>query len=612
MQGLLCLIFVLLATALAFVLGKDLLGDGSLLETVFGLFKAPKVAIALTLSILVAAVIAAFAFAWQARRRRRPIASLVRWLDQRAPSSQDFASNIEDFAAQIPAMHAPLAHAWEEFAETLIRPDPTRVADGKVVRNTVRPSSYFNLHAAVESGFPLPFWQALPNYFVGFGLLCTFLGLVSGLHFAAAGVAGADAVQARESLKDLLNAATFKFLTSIAGVLASLGLSVFVRLQTQSLQRALDNFCSALERRLIFVTPEWLGFEQLREQQKLTAAMERFNTDFAVQLAEALEQRMTKALTNPEGKNVFVAAIENLGETFKGNAGDMGKDISEAVLGGLSSPLTSLTEAMTQLTNASGNAANLVNEFSNTYSQKITQATELFERGITTAAEKIKSAAESASESFRLGASAAGDAFGKGGDVASTKIANAGQQMLEALAPLVSNIGSLQATLTLLQESFKQYETGVSAMKIGMDHSTLALGTVSREFQATATTLGGAAKPVRDAAVALITSANKSVEVSSALKSVLENVRTLSDTITATQTKLGTAWEQYRDRFERTDEKLAATFGTLQDGIERTEKQVMDFVKEIDQHFATAVMALGGSVQELAEVVEELGNGGKR
>lgn len=73
MQGLLCLIFVLLATALAFVLGKDLLGDGSLLETVFGLFKAPKVAIALTLSILVAAVIAAFAFAWQAHRRRRPI-----------------------------------------------------------------------------------------------------------------------------------------------------------------------------------------------------------------------------------------------------------------------------------------------------------------------------------------------------------------------------------------------------------------------------------------------------------------------------------------------------------------------------------------------------------
>lgn len=313
MQILLLGFLVLVTLALGSVLGLDLLGDKSRLVSVFELFTRHNFAIGLALSILIAALLAVVVFAWLSWRRRRPIAALIQWLDEKAPTSEALAANLDDFAAQIPAVHAPLGHAWEEFAETLIRPDPNRPADGGVVRNTVRPAAYFNLQATVEAGFHLPFWQALPNYFVGFGLLCTFLGLVSGLHFAAAGVASADAALARESLRDLLDAATFKFLTSIAGVLASLSLSVFVRTQVQSLQSVLDRFCSALEKRMSFVTPEWLALEQLREQQKLTLTLERFNTDFAAQLAEALEQRMTKALTTPEGKNVFVAAIENLG-----------------------------------------------------------------------------------------------------------------------------------------------------------------------------------------------------------------------------------------------------------------------------------------------------------
>lgn len=608
MQVLLFGFFVLVTLALGSVLGLDLLGDKSPLVSVFELFTRHNFAIGLTLSILIAAVLAGIIFAVLSWRRRRPIAALIRWLDQTAPTPEQLAASLDDFAAQIPAVHAPLGHAWDEFAETLIRPDPNRPADGGIVRNTVRPSAYFNVQATVEAGFHLPFWQALPNYFVGFGLLCTFLGLVSGLHFAAAGVASADANLARESLKSLLDAATFKFLTSIAGVLASLSLSVFVRTQTEALQSVLDHFCSALEKRLSFVTSEWLALEQLREQQKLTLTMERFNTDFAAQLAEALEKRMTKALTTPEGKNVFVAAIESLGETFKGNAREIGEDVSDSVVSGISGPLTTLATAMAELSNASSGAVDRVNEFSNTYSQKITQATERFEQGIKAAADEIKAAAEAAGKSVLEGAVAAGNTFTQGGTAAGGKIDEAGERILNALTPLVSNITSLQDTLSRVQRAFTDYDERVQLMKGGVDDSTRALGEVSRSFQATATALGASAQPVGDAAAALIASAGKSGQVFEALQTLIQDVRLLSETITATQAKLGTAWEQYRERFDTTDEKLAATFVTLQDGIRQTEEQVKTFVQELDQHFSTAVNTLGGAVQELAETAEELSN----
>ncbi|MBU0791592.1 MAG: anti-phage defense protein ZorA [Gammaproteobacteria bacterium] len=612
MQILLLGFFVLVTLALGSVLGLDLLGDKSRLVSVFELFTRHNFAIGLALSILIAALLAVVVFAWLSWRRRRPIAALIQWLDEKAPTSEALAANLDDFAAQIPAVHAPLGHAWEEFAETLIRPDPNRPADGGVVRNTVRPAAYFNLQATVEAGFHLPFWQALPNYFVGFGLLCTFLGLVSGLHFAAAGVASADAALARESLRDLLDAATFKFLTSIAGVLASLSLSVFVRTQVQSLQSVLDRFCSALEKRMSFVTPEWLALEQLREQQKLTLTLERFNTDFAAQLAEALEQRMTKALTTPEGKNVFVAAIENLGETFKGNAGEMGKEVSDSVVGGITGPLATLAEAMAELSTASGGAVDRVNEFSNTYSQKITQATERFEQGIKAAADEIRAAAEAASKSVMEGAATAGNTFTQGGTAAGGKIDEAGDRMLNALTPLVNNITSLQDTLAQMQRTFTDYDGRVQSMKGGMDDSTRALGDVSRSFQSTATALGASAQPVREAAAALIDSAQKSGQVSDTLKAALENVQRLGEAITATQTRLGTAWEQYRERFEQTDQHLAATFDTLQGGIRETEDQVKTFVGELDKHFANAVSSLGGAVSDLAETAEELSNAKRR
>ncbi|EWY40648.1 hypothetical protein N825_34795 [Skermanella stibiiresistens SB22] len=110
-----------------------------------------------------------------------------------------------------------------------------------------RPSAYLTLASLDRSGLRLGLVQSMPNYFVGLGLVMTFLGLIAGLWFASQGMRTADMVEARTALVHLLNSATFKFLTSVAGIGMSLVISLAFRISVQSLRDRLDLLCDRVE-----------------------------------------------------------------------------------------------------------------------------------------------------------------------------------------------------------------------------------------------------------------------------------------------------------------------------------------------------------------------------
>lgn len=110
-----------------------------------------------------------------------------------------------------------------------------------------RPSAYITLDSLERAGLRLGLIQALPNYFVGLGLVMTFLGLIAGLWFASQGMRTADMIEARAALVHLLNSATFKFLTSVAGIAMSLVVSLAFRIAVQSLRHRLDLLCDRIE-----------------------------------------------------------------------------------------------------------------------------------------------------------------------------------------------------------------------------------------------------------------------------------------------------------------------------------------------------------------------------
>ncbi len=91
--------------------------------------------------------------------------------------------------------NAVVRHGWRQFATT--------IREGTSVRYTVRPQSFINLADARGELFGLKMMGSIPGYFVGLGLLLTFIGLVLALDKAAGSTAAGSAEAMTESLNEL-------------------------------------------------------------------------------------------------------------------------------------------------------------------------------------------------------------------------------------------------------------------------------------------------------------------------------------------------------------------------------------------------------------------------
>jgi hypothetical protein len=270
-------------------IGRDVV---EFIRPYFELFREDGFAPALSLGLLVLA--AAFAVLFLLR-----YVLPIRWtlwgqarLIRRTKDYQSFAEQFDTIDASL-SKHRLLRHAWQEFKETLILPN-TILNDERVVRNTARPQDYLNLQ---ETRLHFRFFRALPNIFVGIGLLLTFFGLVSALFFATQGIAqGSDFTQTQNALRDLLHAASFKFYTSIAGLTASIALSVLIRWGTTFIENGFDVLSQILEARLVVVTPEAIAYADSRELKQQTEYLRMFTTEVAISIGRYVEEALNNTL----------------------------------------------------------------------------------------------------------------------------------------------------------------------------------------------------------------------------------------------------------------------------------------------------------------------------
>jgi hypothetical protein len=84
------------------------------------------------------------------------------------------------------------------------------------------PDYFFNLKTLVATHINIRFYQGAPTLFIQMGLLFTFFGLLVALYAVGNGLISDELTQLRASLQTLLTAATFKFLTSLSGILAAI------------------------------------------------------------------------------------------------------------------------------------------------------------------------------------------------------------------------------------------------------------------------------------------------------------------------------------------------------------------------------------------------------
>lgn len=145
-----------------------------------------------------------------------------------------------EFRARMDEMFraAPLLMpAWQRWARNLYA---VSAPPDQRIQALVSSSDIFSLTQVDNKGLPFTLYRKLPDFFVGIGLVFTFCGLVAGLYFAGNGLTTGDLAAAKSNLMYLLNASTFKFLTSIAGVSASLLVTFVVQVGLESVRRGLD------------------------------------------------------------------------------------------------------------------------------------------------------------------------------------------------------------------------------------------------------------------------------------------------------------------------------------------------------------------------------------
>jgi hypothetical protein len=222
------------------------------------------------------------------RRALRRAIELVEHGEGATAFKQRFPAIFEGLA-QDPVLGRP----WRAYAQTL-----TPVPGNEQALGAPRaPASVFDDQLFARVGINLRFYQAVPNMLVGLGLLFTFMGLVAALHFASAGVTATDVSEAQAALRELLAAATFKFVTSIAGLAASLAFSWREKAHLHAAQAEIRRLCHLLEERLVPLTPEGLLVAQIEATRRIDQRLGQLGRSLIVRAPEGIEARLADELT---------------------------------------------------------------------------------------------------------------------------------------------------------------------------------------------------------------------------------------------------------------------------------------------------------------------------
>lgn len=230
---------------------------------------------------------------YRSARRVRQSYAVATGLLRENSTAVEFAGSYEKTSSALGRI-ALLGAPWHNYSQSLIVPNPA----GRSVAATDDPARWFDLAGLFrQSGCDLRYHAALPGMLVGAGLLFTFLGLAAALSAAGEVVAeGVDQAYRNAALRNLLGAASVKFVTSVAGLMLSISYAILRKKQLHLTEAAQAEFLSALQLRLPFKTTAALQAEGNAVLEKQYADVQRIGSDFFVNLGSVLERTFDQGL----------------------------------------------------------------------------------------------------------------------------------------------------------------------------------------------------------------------------------------------------------------------------------------------------------------------------
>jgi ABC-type transporter Mla subunit MlaD len=521
------------------------------------------------------------------------------------------------FAQRFDAIDRTLSHsivgpAWTEYRECLKR-EENRIL---YLRH---PADYLGLDAVGSASFPARFFAAVHGYFVGIGLLLTFVGLVAALKFSAAGVASSDIAVAKQALNALLAAASFKFMTSIAGLGCSLFLSVAARSISFAVDGAVQGLAIDLERAMVPVFTETLAYDQLIVSRRQLAHLEQFNNGFAARLAGELEPRFQARLTAANAP--LIAAIGEVRDELRATDHDA---VPRALQGFVTdmrhdagADLKQLTARLAEVGSAIGGMQQHIGKSGEAFADQMSlAAAQLLEAasalrngldgGVSSVGDRIEALAGALAQSeARFAAAAIEVAHGM-----ATTVKGAGDdialRVVEATRGLAATSDGLADRVGSMLGGLDQINASLAAQVHSMQQVVASLGGAKQALDASAVTWTQSAAPI---VTSVDTSQRIAVELGQAADRIAAAQHDMADmakAVSELSDKAASVWDNYRGRFEKVDDDLERVFARLGDGTRAFGNEVMEFVGKLDANLANGMQALSVGTEELREVAETL------
>lgn len=431
-------------------------------------------------------------------------------LIEKTGSPQEFAQNYEAISAKI-AANPVLGSRWREYAQSLVLPQESH----RPIRATTRAGTWFDvgLLRVPAIGVDARYHAALPNLLVGAGLLFTFLGLSAALGTAGGIIGGVDQEGRNTALRVLLDTASFKFITSLIGLLLSILYALFRKSCLKRIERALDRFLTVLETRVSLLTPASLQQEANEILKRQSTQLETFSTDLAVNLGAAFDNAFNERLgehiaplTNAmqrlaEGmgsrnEDVLKTMLDNFVQRLQGGTGDHIEKVAES-LAGLSARLeglqSGLGDAAVRMAQSADAMAKRMGEGAEAALSRITDQigglTEGLKRIVdqtsavgTNASRDMSERIEAAAKLFEQAARAVSESLTTAAVGLETRIAD---QATESSGRLAKQLDAVVDELRSLAENSRT--TGTEAFRVLAER----VGAAATTFESTATRVSG-------------------------------------------------------------------------------------------------------------------------
>lgn len=400
--------------------------------------------------------------------------------------------------------HPLLGHAWTEFDETLVPHD-----DG--LHNTIRPQTFFNLATLREKVSGLKWQSAEPGYFVGVGLLLTFVGLVIALSKAAASTGAANADDMRHALEALLQAATFKFSTSIAGLAASILLSLVYKFFSIGIESSLHRFCEEMEHKLLYLPPQSVSVamrdhlsEQLTQLKEINS--EAFFNKLGTEVAPRMQEAFSSAVT-PLAERIG-DAVGQLNATSQDGVQELLTRFTDTLQNGAGTEMRELTNGLHAMLGAMEKVRSDMGRSGDDFSQKMTDAAENLNRLVAEAGRQLGAQSQTSRETLEQMLASLREIFEQAtkqidvnlkgaAEGASTKLTEAMDRVLDKLE---GNVGGLNKRFQGFNEQAASYiDETCSKVAEAQESSISAISQASvRAAAALEKGLGEAMKGIRD------------------------------------------------------------------------------------------------------------------